>query len=210
MTANGRPRSAIDTCVTPHRSSLSLPLGIATARARSYSVTRIDQPSRRAAHHRCPRQNLHDRCAAGICWSRVSVAHALAAARLGRPRSGIRGLHLPLLSQVAPPGAGVRGAFDAHHEASQRGTGYGRVVAGWPPLQARVLHVVGLAGRRISAPFRPRGGPPGCGRGVRARREAQGIFVYYKVLGRDLPLTWKDAIARQGRSDARAVPSSRS
>jgi hypothetical protein len=35
------------------------------------------------------------------------------------------------------------------------------------------------------------------------------IFVYYKVFGRELPLTWKDAIARQERSDARAVPSSR-
>ena len=27
------------------------------------------------------------------------------------------------------------------------------------------------------------------------------IFVYYRVLGRDLPLTWKDAIARQERQD---------
>lgn len=27
------------------------------------------------------------------------------------------------------------------------------------------------------------------------------IFVYYKVLGRDLPLTWKDAVARQRRQD---------
>ena len=27
------------------------------------------------------------------------------------------------------------------------------------------------------------------------------IFVYYKVLGHDLPLTWKDAIARQERHD---------
>jgi hypothetical protein len=26
-------------------------------------------------------------------------------------------------------------------------------------------------------------------------------FVYYKVLGRDLPLTWQDALARQARSD---------
>src|SRR5262245_5579379 len=33
------------------------------------------------------------------------------------------------------------------------------------------------------------------------------ILVYYKVLGQELPLTWKDAIARQERSDARAVPS---
>jgi hypothetical protein len=24
-------------------------------------------------------------------------------------------------------------------------------------------------------------------------------FVYFKVLGRELPLTWKDAIARQAR-----------
>jgi hypothetical protein len=29
------------------------------------------------------------------------------------------------------------------------------------------------------------------------------IFVYYKVMGRDLPLTWRDAIARQERQDAR-------
>ena len=28
------------------------------------------------------------------------------------------------------------------------------------------------------------------------------IFVYYKVMGRDLPLTWHDAIARQERQDA--------
>jgi heme-degrading monooxygenase HmoA len=27
------------------------------------------------------------------------------------------------------------------------------------------------------------------------------IFVYYQVSGRDLPLTWKDAIARQQRQD---------
>jgi hypothetical protein len=27
------------------------------------------------------------------------------------------------------------------------------------------------------------------------------IFVYYRVMGRDLPLTWKDAIARQERQD---------
>lgn len=27
------------------------------------------------------------------------------------------------------------------------------------------------------------------------------IFVYYKALGRDLPLTWKDAIGRQQRQD---------
>lgn len=27
------------------------------------------------------------------------------------------------------------------------------------------------------------------------------IFVYYKVMGRDLPVTWKDAIARQERQD---------
>ena len=27
------------------------------------------------------------------------------------------------------------------------------------------------------------------------------IFVYYKVLGRELPLSWKDALARQVRSD---------
>ena len=27
------------------------------------------------------------------------------------------------------------------------------------------------------------------------------IFVYYRVLGRELPLTWKDAIARQERHD---------
>ncbi len=27
------------------------------------------------------------------------------------------------------------------------------------------------------------------------------IFVYYRVLGRDLPLTWKDALARQERQE---------
>ena len=27
------------------------------------------------------------------------------------------------------------------------------------------------------------------------------IFVYYRLLGRDLPLTWRDAIARQERQD---------
>jgi hypothetical protein len=27
------------------------------------------------------------------------------------------------------------------------------------------------------------------------------IFVYYKVMERDLPVTWKDAIARQERQD---------
>jgi hypothetical protein len=29
------------------------------------------------------------------------------------------------------------------------------------------------------------------------------IFVYYKVLGRDLPLSWDDALARQKAHDAR-------
>jgi hypothetical protein len=29
------------------------------------------------------------------------------------------------------------------------------------------------------------------------------IFVYYEVFGRDIPLTWKDAIARQQRHDQR-------
>jgi heme-degrading monooxygenase HmoA len=27
------------------------------------------------------------------------------------------------------------------------------------------------------------------------------IFVYYKVMGRNLPVTWKDAIARQEKHD---------
>ena len=27
------------------------------------------------------------------------------------------------------------------------------------------------------------------------------VFVYYKVLGRDLPLSWQDALARQKQSD---------
>jgi hypothetical protein len=33
----------------------------------------------------------------------------------------------------------------------------------------------------------------------KADLRAKTTFVYFKVLGRDLPLTWKDAIARQER-----------
>jgi len=39
------------------------------------------------------------------------------------------------------------------------------------------------------------------GEAFRQDMRRKSIFVYYKAFGRDLPLTWKDAIARQQRQD---------
>src|SRR5437016_1307100 len=113
----------------------------------------------------------------------VSAAHSLEAARRGRSRTGVRGLHLVFLLELRAPCAGVRGSLETHHEAGGHGAGRRRVVSGRQPLQARVLHAVGVARRRESSPFRPRRQPPRRTPRIRAGPAAQKHLRLLQGLG---------------------------